>query len=278
MKHTTLFELAAGLNNCTNSTRFKAWEKGDNKRIYVQGAGYNTKKMSTKAWIDCSGEQPKMNIRIECFSQPQQWIDSQEAELATHYEAEVRYCRRFFNFNNSTKSVEVVMNNALLAAEPVKGYYTEWRHVRVAINSFGKLADRNRQFVVPFQGTKDNAPRTFVELEEKGFAYLRGRGEVMLDAYEAVPDFNERADFFEKYKAEQAERSRLALLAAQKAEDAKIAARQEQMTKISQGLADGTDILSAWKAAGCPHPAPAEVAEAKKASGLNWNNFTASIQ
>lgn len=277
-RFTTLSELAAGLNKCTKSSRYKAWEKGDKKRIYVQDAGYNTKKMSTKVWIELGGDGPEMRVIIDCPSQPMEWIASQQKEVASHFDRVLRYCRLFFNFGVATSSIEVIMNNATLAAEPVKGYYTEWRNVRVSINRFGKLADRNRQFVVPFEGTKDSAPRTFVELNEKGFAYLKGRGEVMLDAYEAVPDYNERAIQFEQFKIEQETRHQQALKEEQEAKDAAIAQKQEQMTKIAQGVAGGADILSAWKSAGCPHPAPAEVVEAKKASGLNWKDFARSLQ
>jgi hypothetical protein len=53
-----------------------------------------------------------------------------------------------------------------LEAQPVYGYYTEWRNVRVAINSYGKLADRNRNFIIFLETTKANTPRNFVELEK----------------------------------------------------------------------------------------------------------------
>ena len=279
-KFTTLQELAAGLNRCTNSTRYNAWEKGDKKRIYIQGAGYNTKKMATKVWIEVGGDKPFLRVNIECPSQPQSWIDSQEAEILERYDSKIRYCRRFFNFDTSGLPMDVVVNNAVLAAEPVKGYIIQWREVRVAINRFGKLAMRNRQFVVAYQGTKEDAPRTFQPLSDKAFNYLQHtyNGDHMLDAYEPVPDYESRAIAYEGYLADKAERELQAEMEMLERENAKKTQQQEKREQIAQGVASGNDILSAWKAAGCPHPAPAEVVEAKKASGLNWNNFTLSIQ
>lgn len=60
----------------------QVWSKGDLKRIYLNDAGYNTKKMSTKTFIfqNETGEF-KVSCRIECPSQTYQWIDSQEQEV-----------------------------------------------------------------------------------------------------------------------------------------------------------------------------------------------------
>lgn len=57
------------------------WEKGSLKRIYID-RGYNTKKMSTKTfiWQDENGDL-KVSCRIECSSQPYEWIKSQEDEV-----------------------------------------------------------------------------------------------------------------------------------------------------------------------------------------------------
>lgn len=275
----TLSDLASALGKKTNVTH---WEKGGKKRLYFNGAGYRTKKMTTSAFIDLSNDKATAVVCIECPSQPSAWIKSQEAEVAAHLEKYVRYCNRFFDFGTSGQPVEVVMNNAILAAEPVRGYYTEWRAVRVSINRFGKLADRNRQFVVPFKGTKDSAPRGFVPLSHKVFAYLKERGEQMMEPYTQVPDYDERAEAYATYQ--QCEQQRLEKEAADKIvaeqkKEAKMAglakaAREDIESMTSQGVS----LLAAWKAAGCVHPAPAEVVEAKKASGLNWNQFIASIK
>lgn len=59
----------------------KLWIKGDMKRIYID-AGYNTKKMSTKAYI-YQREDGSFGVScyIECPSQPMAWIKSQQKEV-----------------------------------------------------------------------------------------------------------------------------------------------------------------------------------------------------
>lgn len=57
------------------------WSKGDLKRIYLNDAGYNTKKMTTKTFIYEQDGEFKVSCRIECPSQPYQWIKSQEEEI-----------------------------------------------------------------------------------------------------------------------------------------------------------------------------------------------------
>ena len=71
----TIEQLAERLNE-------KVWSKGDLKRIYLNDEGYNTKKMSTKTfiWQDEEGEF-KVSCRIDCPSQPDAWIESQEQEV-----------------------------------------------------------------------------------------------------------------------------------------------------------------------------------------------------
>jgi hypothetical protein len=48
----------------------------------------------------------------------------------------------------------------------VKGYFLEWRQVRIPINRFGKLATRNRQHIRVWEGPANLAPRGFVELSD----------------------------------------------------------------------------------------------------------------
>ena len=57
------------------------WVKGDLKRIYLNDEGYNTKKMSTKTFIFEKDGEFIVSCRIECPSQPYQWIQSQEEEV-----------------------------------------------------------------------------------------------------------------------------------------------------------------------------------------------------
>lgn len=57
------------------------WTKGSLKRIYLD-RGYNTKKMQTKTfiWQNEDGEF-LVSCRIECPSQPYEWINSQQEKV-----------------------------------------------------------------------------------------------------------------------------------------------------------------------------------------------------
>jgi hypothetical protein len=58
----------------------KLWIKGDMKRIYLD-RGFNTKKMSTKAFIFEKEGEFLVSCRIECPSQDYNWISSQEKQV-----------------------------------------------------------------------------------------------------------------------------------------------------------------------------------------------------
>lgn len=74
------------------------WTKGDLKRIYLNGVGYNTKKMSTKAFIYEKDGEFRVSVNIDCPSQPYQWIESQEAEVRESILNDIEY--RIFTINN----------------------------------------------------------------------------------------------------------------------------------------------------------------------------------
>lgn len=57
------------------------WVKGDLRRIYLNEAGWNTKKMRTKTFIFEKDGEFMVSCKIECPSQPYQWIESQEQEV-----------------------------------------------------------------------------------------------------------------------------------------------------------------------------------------------------
>ena len=188
-KFTTLTELATALGKKTN---VKPLEKNGKQRLYFGSYGYNTKKMSTSAYLELRDGKAFSCVFISCPSQTSAWIESQQQEIRQQLEKYVRYLNRFFDFGTSGKLMDAVINNAILDAEELKGYYTAWREVRVKINSYGKLAIRNRQFVIAFEGTKNSAPRNFVELSDAAFEILkviRG-GEDMLEPYAPIPDYD----------------------------------------------------------------------------------------
>jgi hypothetical protein len=74
MKNLTIEQLAEKMNE-------SVWTKGDLKRIYLNDAGHNTKKMSTKAYIYQENDEFKVSVYIDCPSQNYNWIKSQQEEV-----------------------------------------------------------------------------------------------------------------------------------------------------------------------------------------------------
>src|SRR5262249_9906852 len=114
-------------------------------------------------------------------------------------------------------------------------------------------------------------------LSDKAFAFLNRQGSYMLEPYQLVPDFHEKALAWDEYQAAATLRKEQEEAQAAKAELEKQQALEAGKKVMNELLAAGTNILQAWKAAGCQHPAPATVVEAKNASGLNWKNFINSL-
>jgi uncharacterized protein YkuJ len=79
MKTITLEMLAEKLNG-------KIWEKGSLKRVYLNEAGWNTKKMRTSAYIFEKNGKFIPVAEIECASQPESWIKSQKLEVIERLE------------------------------------------------------------------------------------------------------------------------------------------------------------------------------------------------
>lgn len=77
----TIEQLAEKLNG-------KLWVKGDLKRIYLE-RGYNTKKMSTKTWVEQQGDSFVVKCFVECPSQPWQWCKSQQEEVVESVENQI---------------------------------------------------------------------------------------------------------------------------------------------------------------------------------------------
>lgn len=273
-KLTSLSELAEALGKYAH---VKAWEKGGKSRLYFNDMGYNTKKMETKAWIELRDGRAEAVVTISCPSQPSSWIESQQKEIKGHMKRYVRYIRLFYDFGVTSQPIDVILNNALLDAEEVTGYYTEWREVRVAINSFGKLALRNRRFIVPFKGTKNTAPRTFVPCGPEGWIWLQKQGEFMLDTDEPLPDADERARLYAKWEKDEIEHKAIAQQALKDKEAEEQAAIAVSRKNYMKFVGEGMSPVQAWKQVGCPQPAPPAIIEAKIASGMTWYDFKASI-
>lgn len=69
----TIEDLAVALNG-------KMWVKEDLKRIYLD-EGYNTKKMSTKTYVEIRNGEFVVRCFIDCPSQNDNWIDSQQNQI-----------------------------------------------------------------------------------------------------------------------------------------------------------------------------------------------------
>lgn len=81
MKTISLEQLAEKLNG-------KLWVKGDLKRIYLD-RGYNTKKMSTKTYVEEVDGEFVVKCFVDCPSQPYQWIKSQQEEVIENVEKDI---------------------------------------------------------------------------------------------------------------------------------------------------------------------------------------------
>lgn len=99
-KNVTLEQLAERFNQIV-------WVKGDLKRIYLNNEGYNTKKMSTKTFIFEKDGEFIVSCRIECPSQPCQWINSQEEEVKESVYSRIEdYIERILDPSIDTKEEE----------------------------------------------------------------------------------------------------------------------------------------------------------------------------
>lgn len=81
--------MKATLENLAEKLDGNYWEKGNLKRVYLD-KGNNTKKMSTKTfiWQDENGEF-KVSCKIDCNSQPYEWINSQQEEIKNRVYEEI---------------------------------------------------------------------------------------------------------------------------------------------------------------------------------------------
>ena len=70
----TLEKLCEMLPGCS------IWEKNGMRRAYIR-RGHQTGKMSTKAWIEESGDEFVIACFVECPSQTLAWIKSQEERV-----------------------------------------------------------------------------------------------------------------------------------------------------------------------------------------------------
>lgn len=273
MKTLTIEQLAEKLHG-------KLWIKGDLKRIYLD-EGWNTKKMSTKTYVYEKDARFIVVCNIECPSQPDEWISSQEDQIINSVNERIQEIIEEFGFEIEDPQIAI---QAALDAEPqVKGYYMYWHSVRVPINSYGKLAIRKRQQVRAYNGPVSKTPFGFIELNDEDYAIALEKEEKQINyEYGAEPNLvgeaKRRADRESALEEQRIKDSENRRIAEQKEQADKKIAAEELQKKVAALKESGiTSPLLAWKELGFPHPAPAEVVEAKIASGLNWKSFQNSI-
>ena len=160
MKSLTIEQLAEQLGG-------KLWIKGDMKRIYLD-RGYNTKKMSTKTYVYQREDGTyAVKCNIDCPAQHPNWIEKEESEIIESLSN--RIAEIIEEFGTEITNPQIAIEEKLSAEEQVQGYFLQWKEVRVAINRFGKLADRKRMFVVTYKGAKSKAHSRLIELTDAEF-------------------------------------------------------------------------------------------------------------
>jgi len=187
----------------------KVWAKGDLKRIYVKSVGYNTNKMKTTAYIYKKDNEVCFSAHVDCYNQGAVWCGQRAEEAKGEMIAMVEAILP------ENETIEDVIGNSDVMiteegelvdlTETVKGYYTAWEEVRIAINSYGKLATRNRQFVYFLEIAKKDAPACFVELSDKAFVFATRRdNRVMLEPYASPIDYEMAVEVFEQMEIQRA--------------------------------------------------------------------------
>ncbi len=161
MKTVTIETLAEKLEG-------KLWVKGDLKRIYLD-SGYNTKKMSTKTYVYQKENGTYVVVcNTDCPSQNSNWIKSQENQIIESLNNSIENIIE--EFGHEIVNPQIAIDEALAKEEQVQGYYMRWHEVRIAINRYGKLADRKRQMVHTYKGAISIKPAGFIELNDDDFA------------------------------------------------------------------------------------------------------------
>lgn len=151
-KQITIEELAVKLNG-------KLWVKGDLKRIYLD-KGHNTKKMSTKTYVFEKGGRFMVSCNIDCPSQHDNWIESQEQEIIESVESEIQ---------DILELLKVELIEARLSADETEV------EVRISYNGkeesdFLTEAKFDERFNYYPQSVFDNLPQTKTPVKKEIFA------------------------------------------------------------------------------------------------------------
>ena len=112
--------MKATLEKLSEKLNGKYWEKGGLKRVYLT-RGYNTKKMSTKVYVEQINLEYVVKCFVECPSQDQNWCNSQADMVIKQVQQEIKevLATEYFYVVNSKN--EVI--NDCLQVEVLGGLY-----------------------------------------------------------------------------------------------------------------------------------------------------------
>jgi hypothetical protein len=174
--------------------RCKMWNKGEISRLYLYSNElYSTKKCRQTAYIDLKTYD--VHVTTECSSQDVAWCESQSKEAEKWLRKWARYTRLVAcktglmeEQKNEAQAKQEVQECANETYPIVKGYYLVWQPARIPINSFGKLATRNRQHICVWEGRVNLAPRGFIELSDAEYEVAKTKAGKIVEPY-TTPKF-----------------------------------------------------------------------------------------
>lgn len=133
------------------------WSKGDLKRIYMNDAGWNTKNMTTKTWIFINPNGKfEVACHINCPSQPDAWIVSQEKEVKENVYEKIEAA--VAEIGTVTDEVETVVHERL---KDVK-----WRDVSRTVETKTEAIEKAIAELRKFKGDENYNDFHIVEIPE----------------------------------------------------------------------------------------------------------------
>lgn len=164
------------LNTVEGMPKAGYFDKAAEPRVYLS-MGHNTKKTRTKAYLTVSWDKVVAHVKVTSedrhgFLMAASWTESQEQALLPAVEEIAEFVRAelLAPSGDAAAQVDQVLQDESLL-DIIHGVVPQWREVRVAINSYGKLATRNRLFLTLWSGPKINAPRKLEEITPGMYAF-----------------------------------------------------------------------------------------------------------
>lgn len=128
------------------------------KRVYINGVGFNTKKTKQKLYIDLASG--RTYATTDCPGQDSAWCDSQSAILVENYREKIEAA---IAASNPDHVAEAEAKQAKAESTTVQGWYASWE--MTYDGPYGRKTG-NRPFIRLYSGSLANAPRGFKALTE----------------------------------------------------------------------------------------------------------------